>query len=255
MSKTVLAEINGWTPLIDDLVNQFGHDTAAAFGVVWRHCQMSDGLCRASLDTMAKMLGWGSRQRLAKHIAVLVENGYLDEEKIPGFPSRLYDTGKAGIKAEINGGVTQHNRGVLRSVTGGVTQRNRGCNAALHELNKKKQLRDEEGETSASPEGQPAPAATDKVREIYLAITGMITIPFSAQNAVYATMPALIGKYGSETVTELKKYYDEWRRRGYSKVNAAWLDWALAGEIPVQRKASLSQTETVKDENTGGVYL
>jgi len=248
MSKTILSEINGFVPIIKDLVKEVGFESAVAFGIVWCYCQMQDGLCKASLDTMAADLGW-TRQRLARHIAPLVERGYIDEERRFGEPTRYYDTGKAGLIGRLEGGVvTKRNNHLLQNVTTPVTK----CNTNI--LINKQEI-EEEGETAASPEGRPAPVVADKVREVYLAITGMITIPFSAQNAVYATMPALIGKYGSDTVTELKKYYDEWRRRGYSKVNAAWLDWALAGEIPVQRKASLSQTETVKDENTGGVYL
>lgn len=253
MSKTILSEINGWTPLIDDLVSQFGHDTAAAFGIVWRYCQMSDGLCRASLETMAEMLGWGSRQRLSRHIAILVENGYLDEEKVAGYPSRLYDTGKAGVKAEIVGGVSQRNRGVYHSVTGGVTQRNRGCNAVLHELNNKKQIRDEEAPASLT--GNDAPVM-DAATKIFTDVTGMLNVPFGMVNAVYATITALIGKYGVEGAREeVKKYYTAWRERGYSKLNTGWLDWALAGEIPVQRKKVSPPNEAVTDETTGGKYL
>ncbi len=57
--KTDLKDVGGWTPLIDSLIVILGKDDnpryglvgAAVYGVVWRHCQMKDGICRTSQET------------------------------------------------------------------------------------------------------------------------------------------------------------------------------------------------------------
>jgi len=246
MSKTILSEINGFVPIIKDLVHEVGFEAAVAFGVVWCYCQMQDGLCRASLDTMANDLGW-TRQRLARHIDPLVANGYIDEERRFGEPTRYYDTGKAGLINRVEGGVvTKRNNHLLQNVTTPVTK----CNTNII-LNKQEI---EEG-NPASLTGNDAPVM-DAATKIFTDVTGMLNVPFGMVNAVYATIAALIGKYGVEGAREeVKKYYTAWRERGYSKLNTGWLDWALAGEIPVQRKKVSPPTEAVTDETTGGKYL
>ena len=52
MSKTILAHVNGWTPMLDSLVQEFGLVTAAVFGRIWRYCQMPAGICSASMETI-----------------------------------------------------------------------------------------------------------------------------------------------------------------------------------------------------------
>lgn len=47
---------DGFTPIFDDVARSEGLVGAAVFGCVWRHCQMRDGDCHASIDTMASLL-------------------------------------------------------------------------------------------------------------------------------------------------------------------------------------------------------
>ncbi len=48
-----------FSPLFDLIAAQYGLVTAAVYGVVHRHCQMRDGVCRASTRRMAQLIGVG----------------------------------------------------------------------------------------------------------------------------------------------------------------------------------------------------
>ena len=67
-----------FTPILDILAAQFGLVTAAVYGVVHRHCQMRDGVCRASTRRMAQLLGT-THITVQRHLRILVENGYLED--------------------------------------------------------------------------------------------------------------------------------------------------------------------------------
>jgi len=81
MSKTILAEVDGFTPLIDGVVQEVGIMAAAVFGKAWRYCQMSDSVCKASQERLAEELGM-DRTTINKHLKTLVDAGYL-EDKTP----------------------------------------------------------------------------------------------------------------------------------------------------------------------------
>lgn len=107
-SKTVLAEVEGWTPLIDTLVNLYGVTIAAVFGRIWRYCQMETGLCTASQETIAVELDI-SRATVNTAVGVLVRDGYLKDitPEIKNRPHVYADTGKAGLKMTISANVVQ----------------------------------------------------------------------------------------------------------------------------------------------------
>lgn len=98
MSKEIPAKIQGFTPLIDSLVDQFGVTTAAVFGKVWRYTQMKDGKCTASQDRLASELNIGERS-LRDHLGKLVDAGYLRCEPHQGECNTYFDTGK--IQSEV----------------------------------------------------------------------------------------------------------------------------------------------------------
>ena len=102
MSKTILAQVAGFTPLIDGVVADVGLVSAAVFGKAWRYCQMSDGVCKASQDRLADELGV-SRQSINKHIDKLVEAGYLEDitPDLLGLPHQYRDTGRANLSINL----------------------------------------------------------------------------------------------------------------------------------------------------------
>lgn len=120
MSKTVFADIEGFTPLIDTLTTQYGPIRAAVFGRMWRFCQMKDGICRASLEKISDGLGI-DRSTVARHIEALCDDGYLEDTtpELRNRPHIYADTGKAGIKVRIDATVAQNNSDIKT-----VAQRN-----------------------------------------------------------------------------------------------------------------------------------
>ncbi len=52
--------------------------TAAVYGVVHRHRQMRDGICRASTRRMAQLLG-KNHITVQQPIRIRVQNGYLED--------------------------------------------------------------------------------------------------------------------------------------------------------------------------------
>jgi len=104
MSKTVLATVDGFTPVIDAVVQDVGPMAALAFGKVWRYCQMSDGVCKASQERMAEELKI-TRQTMNTHIETLVNAGYLVDTTpgLLGVPHVYADTGKANLSISFTG--------------------------------------------------------------------------------------------------------------------------------------------------------
>jgi DNA-binding Lrp family transcriptional regulator len=99
--KTVLKKVGGWTPIIDTLSvdPKYGLQGAAVFGVVWRHCQMRDGVCKASQETLGELIGINSRTTLNKYLKRLVKDGYLIDTtpKIKHKPHIYMDAGKLNM--------------------------------------------------------------------------------------------------------------------------------------------------------------
>lgn len=106
MSKTILANTEGFTPVIDRILKDTGsYMTALVFGRIWRFCQMKDGVCNATLETLADGLGM-SRPAVLKHARILVETGYLKDltPTLRNHPHTYADTGKAGLHMAVSAG-------------------------------------------------------------------------------------------------------------------------------------------------------
>ena len=102
MSKTILAKVNGWTPVIDAVVLDVGMTAAVVFGKAWRYCQMSDGVCKASQERIADELGI-SRATDNTYFSKLTEAGYLKDltPHLLGLPHQYADTGKANLSISL----------------------------------------------------------------------------------------------------------------------------------------------------------
>jgi DnaD/phage-associated family protein len=102
--KTVLAKVDGWTPVIDGMIPEVGATTALVFGKAWRYCQMSDGVCKASQERLAAELGM-TRTTIHAHLKKLVKTGYLKDltPDLVGAPHEYADTGKANLSIILAG--------------------------------------------------------------------------------------------------------------------------------------------------------
>ena len=124
MSKTILSEVDGWTPLIDALTREHGLLTSAVFSRIWRYCQGEQGVCSASLSTIAHDLGI-DRSSALRHAKKLVSLGYLKDltPDLRHVPHTYADTGKAGVKIVISGSVAEDNSSSNNEIT--VAENNR----------------------------------------------------------------------------------------------------------------------------------
>jgi hypothetical protein len=159
MSRTVLANVDGFTPVIDALVQELGLMSAVIFGRVWRYCQMEDGVCKASLEKIGDSIGV-DRVTVLRHIKDLCDRGYLEDltPDVRNRPHVYVDTGKAGLVLSLSGvaqsntkekGVAERNSGVAESDST-VAQRNRGVAESHLKRVFKKEIKKEE-ETDLDP--------------------------------------------------------------------------------------------------------
>jgi DNA-binding Lrp family transcriptional regulator len=102
MGRQVVADIDGITLTLNDLIQQFGLITAAVFGRIWAYCQLPDGVCKASLVTIAAELQL-DRATVYRSARKLVDEGYLEDTtpKLRKHPHIYKDTGKAGLNISI----------------------------------------------------------------------------------------------------------------------------------------------------------
>lgn len=102
MSKTILMDVNSWTPVVDSLVCDTDLETAAIFGAIWRYCQMEHGECYASRQKIADRVGL-SYKTVQRRIAILVDKGYLQDitPHMRYSPHTYRDTGKVAVRDMI----------------------------------------------------------------------------------------------------------------------------------------------------------
>ena len=49
-------ELTGFTPVLDNLIQEYNLVTAAIYGIVWRYAQMKDKVCNAPLKKIGDRL-------------------------------------------------------------------------------------------------------------------------------------------------------------------------------------------------------
>ena len=110
----IQSKIKGFTPLPDSIAETHGLMRAAVFGKVWRYCQMRDGVCKASLETIADGLGI-DRSTVSRHIEALCQDKYLKDltPLLKNKPHVYSDTRK--MKFTINLTVAENNTTVAQS--------------------------------------------------------------------------------------------------------------------------------------------
>lgn len=126
--RKIVQEVSGFYPLFEALLEKYDDlITPAVFGVAWRFCQMQDGVCKASLRTIAGILNIGEAT-VMRRMEVLCDDGYL-KDLTPGLKHRPHiyaDTGLVVMKSSlgVSESVSQGNTSVSgRNAT--VSRRNR----------------------------------------------------------------------------------------------------------------------------------
>jgi len=135
---------SGFTPLFDIMVENTSHTTAVVYGLVERYSRMRNGVCKASIETLAEKVGV-SRQTIQRHLSELVEKGYIKKLNpgLTGHPNEYVPTEKVysfigdkneatsqslpeeeGDVAASDGGYAIMEQGVSHNGTRDVPQRN-----------------------------------------------------------------------------------------------------------------------------------
>ena len=107
-----------YTPVFDDLIPIFGTMGALVYGVIWRYCQMRDGACHATHETLAQELGIGESTvrrhvenlRDAQYLAVIFDKANASNWIILGEKQvgRESTSGRAGVQREQAGVQREH---------------------------------------------------------------------------------------------------------------------------------------------------
>lgn len=247
MSRTILAKVDGFTPVIDTVMKETSLITAVVFGRVWRYCQMETGVCNASLDKIASGIGL-SRTTAMQHIKILVDIGYLKDHSpdLRNHPHTYSDTGKAGLymgvsaslppSAGVNVADTEE---TVNEVDTGVNVMTASVNVAHLKIDSKKEFkRIKEREQPDFVNLTVSQAARLPELRIFREATGRI--PGQGQyETVWQTIRKMNGNGNAEY---LRPFWLEWSKRGYNPSGLAWLtDWAVSGNMPGNQKQSPKQ--------------
>ena len=139
--RKISAVMGGFTPIFDAVVADVGLVGAGVFGRIWRYCQMEDGICRASHDTIAAEVGL-SRRTVLRWCRELCEAGYL-EDLTPhrrNWPHVYRDTGKVAVVAHITTTVTESHT----TEPDGVTESHSRCDRESLEETSLRDVKDDD---------------------------------------------------------------------------------------------------------------
>ena len=131
-----------FTPCLDALVEKYGLIGAGVFGRVWRYCQLNDGFCRASQETIATDLGL-ERRTVMRWLKILCADGFITD-LTPNVINHAHhykctDAALSGVTLSDSTSVTESDsplRGVTESDSKqglGVTESDSQCQLKRHE--------------------------------------------------------------------------------------------------------------------------
>jgi len=252
-NKTVLADVGGFTPAIDTIVDELGFMCAGVFGVIWRYCQMSDGKCTASQSKLAEKLGV-SVHTVQRHAERLINSGYLRAVVKDGIGIEYYDTGKAGLRIQVTG----YNNKEPTSSTTNDTENNLRQNVAptyakighlpMPNLDTKKDIKiDIKDTATAAVNDEPNEnLETAKVFKAYEQEIGMLTA-FTREEVLDA-----IEHYPHDWIIEAIKEAAKNNVRKWSYARAILESWKVNGyktDVRPKEKVS-SNSKKVKHEDS-----
>lgn len=100
MRNKISGTMSGWSPIFDTVVQEVGLMTASVYGVIWRHCQMRNGECTASQETLAGKIGITIRS-LQRHAEKLIDAGFLSKVTDTGVGTTYSDNEKMNIRVAV----------------------------------------------------------------------------------------------------------------------------------------------------------
>jgi DNA-binding Lrp family transcriptional regulator len=226
MSKTILANVDGFTPVIDEIVKDVGLMSAVVFGRMWRFCQMKDGVCNASLEKIAEEIGI-DRATVMRHAKALCDAGYL-KDLTPGLrnhPHTYADTGKVMLR--LNWGVAQNNSKKTDVADSNATVAQRNVTVAESKLK-----RDSKRDSKKVKEGATPRANDFRSNVLFREVTERY--PAKANwHTVLGFVSDVEKRLGREATREdLFPFYEAWCGMGWRSDSINWLEYAVKGVLP-----------------------
>lgn len=253
--RQIVTEISGFYPIFEAVIREVDLEAASIHGVMWRFCQMQDGVCKASLDTIASILGL-SRATVMRRQDELERLGYFRDlsPELRNRPHVWADTGKVALRSSLTAGVSGRNTSVSGRNSGVA-----GRNVTVSHSNMNKDSNKDSNkvvEEAGSPQPKfaqvtqaPASAAafsdamvnagaidiTRRAQMVLLRASRLAAIPGGSLGYI-DTVASMIESHGEDaTADALVKAREAWiarpKKNGggtYSPLNFAWVDWAMA---------------------------
>lgn len=257
MSRTILTKVDGFTPLPDLLVIKYGVMTAAVWGRVWRYCQMGDGICRASIETIAGGIGV-SRMSVIRHIEILVQDGFL-KDTTPNLRNRPHiyaDTGKASMYNRLGIGVSESDTPASPAIPESDSTIPESDSHYTRELLEDSTKIESKKEGTTTPKNEKPDFVNItvqqamKIKELRLFRDTTGRFPGSGQwETVWETVRAMRSAGVPVTPERLRPFWLSWSARGFSVNNLAWLtEWAVSGKIPDGRNGNGKRPAQIEAE-------
>ncbi len=115
--RKIVTEVSGFIPVFEVVLHHYkDYMTALVFGRMWQYCNMSDGVCKASLERIGKDLEV-SAVTVMRHAEKLVADGYLIDTTPDrrNAPHEYLDGRRVEMKSRITVGMTESKPTVIKS--------------------------------------------------------------------------------------------------------------------------------------------
>ena len=226
--RQIIQEISGFYPLFEALVSSYNDlITPAVFGVVWRFCQMPDGVCRASLRKIAGILNV-DEVTVMRRLKTLCDDGYLIDTTpdLRNSPHVYVDAGRVVMKNSL--GVSSET----------VSHRSKSVSHRNATVSKSQLIKDTNKESNKAKKEKKA--ATPQPPEILVFREVVKHYPKQAQReAVIAAIQKISARLlRPVTADDLTPYWQAWAVVSGNEWSLVWLvEWAVAGKLPASKNA------------------
>jgi hypothetical protein len=115
--RKIVTEVSGFIPVFEVVLHAYkDYMTALVFGRMWQYCNMSDGVCKASLERIGNDLEV-SAVTVMRHAEKLVADGYLIDTTPDrrNAPHEYLDGRRVEMKSRITAGMTESKPTVIKS--------------------------------------------------------------------------------------------------------------------------------------------
>lgn len=250
------SELGSYTPIPHSLAQEVGLVCAAVYGVVWRKCQMKEGICKASMDTLGTDINV-DRATVLRNIKKLCKLGYL-VDLTPDRRNAPHDYVLAKTVAECNslggesvamgnslkGESVAYSNSYKQSVAENnatVAQRNATVAESYLKIDSEETLKDttskEVGASPPKPIQKNQSAQTIPAIVVFVEVTGKYVL----NNTQIKAIDERVGR-SPPALDRWRKTVTAWQLRGYKINNVdGMLEWFKKG-IPEYKNGATNGT-------------